>query len=171
MGRPSNTEVAAKVKELNRQQMAFVVWSATPADLREPRSKKELGEVIGVSQQSLWRWEKDPRVLDAIRFVVLQNAGEPGKVSMILDMLHAKALADKDREAAKVWLQATGVMSAFGRQNSVLDALDADADFDIADFSLEQLEAFRDEQVAAQSERDAVVAAKRLLAEGDLNRG
>jgi len=165
MGRPTNAERDARTRELNRNQLAFVVWYATPADLREPRSEQEFIEVIGVNQSTVWRWKKDPRIQDAIRFVVLQNAGDPLRVGQILDMLHEKALADKDREAAKVWLTATGVMGQFGRQNTVLDALDADPEVGFADFSTEQLIALREANEAAKAENRAVQAAKAALAD------
>lgn len=161
-GRPSNAERERKKRDLNRNQLAYVMWAATPVSLREPASKKEFAQVIGVDDVTLWRWEKDPRILDAIRFVVLQNAGDPLHVGQILDMLHNKAIVDKDREAAKVWLQATGVMSQLTRSNSILDHLE-DEELSFSDFSKEQLEAMLAEQNGDALEREAIARAKSTL--------
>ena len=166
MGRPSNAETAARKRQLNQNQLAYVMWAATPESLRQPASKKEFAQVIGVDQTTLWRWEKDPRVLDAVRFVVLQNAGDPLRVGQILDMLHTKALKDQDRDAAKVWLTATGVMTQFGRSNSILEHLESD-EASFADFSTEQLESFLEAQKADELERAAINRAKEALSKSD----
>lgn len=163
MARPTMEAQARKSRELNEKQMAFVIWSATPGGLRKPETQAEFAAVIGVTTQSLWRWTKDPRIQDAVRFVVLQNAGKPENVTSILDMLHRKAIDNEDLKAAELWLKGTGVMTNFGRSNSVLDSLDDGVDF--SDFSDEELERLKLEGEATTAEAEAIRQARLMIAE------
>jgi hypothetical protein len=169
-GRPLGSNKAVteqRVRELNARQRAFVLWSATPLVDREPKTLKELGEVLGVSGVAMWKWSKDPRVVEAIRFVSLQNAGDPIKVRAILDMVYEVALSKKDVRYAEVWMKATGVMSQFGRSADLLSQAD-DAEVDaFADYSLEELQALRSEALAANMEQVVIELAERKLASGE----
>jgi hypothetical protein len=150
--------------ELNGRQRAYIIWSATPEMQRSPKTKKELAEVLGVSEQAMWKWSKDPRVIEAIRFVTLQNAGEPTKVSNMLDMIYEVALAKQDPKLGEIWLKATGVYSQFGRSGDMLQP-SADADGDsFEDYSLEELERLRAEALAANLEEINILHAKKTLA-------
>ena len=118
--------------------------------------------MLGITRQTAWRWAKDPRIIEAIRFLVLQNAGSPEKVGQILDMLHAQALATQSGKLAEVWLKATGIMSQFARSSSLLEYVEQEG-AEFTDFSLEELEILRAQAEAAQSEDLAVVRAKAAL--------
>ena len=162
MGRPTNQEREAKARALSDKQLAFAVWFATPAGLRDPKTLEDLASVLGATRQSLWRWSKDPRILDAARYVVLQNAGDPGKVTGILDMIHAKALHDKDVRYAELWLKAVGVMAAqTNRDLSLWDAVSEDALDSLSDEALAALKAAK---VAEEEERVRMDAARVALA-------
>src|SRR5829696_1878320 len=108
-------EKAAAKRELSQKQISFIVWSATPEGLREPKTRESLLEVLGISRQTGWRWDQDPRVKDAIRFVVLQNAGSPGRVEAILDMVYNHAVDTKNMKAAELWIKSVGLLSQFTR--------------------------------------------------------
>lgn len=149
-------------KELTEKQVAYVVWAATPEGIREPETRDEFALLFGLSRQTVWRWSKDPRVLDAIRFVVLQNAGDPRRVNKVLDMVYDKAIADGNLKAAELWIKAVGITSQFTRGSSILDALEEDDSF--ADFSTEELERLRDEAKAQGKEDINVNRAKEMLA-------
>jgi hypothetical protein len=159
-GRPTSQEAAVKRRELNARQRAYVVWAATPPALREIKTQEELQEVLGVSRQAVWKWSKDPRVVEAIRFLTLQNAGSPDKVQTILDMVFEQAMEKRDVRYAEVWLKATGVSASRGSGEllEVADELEGDA---IADMSLEELERVRALALADRAEAAAVEIAKR----------
>lgn len=165
MGRPTLEDTARKGRELNERQLAFVVWAAMPETVREPKTIEEFCEVVGVTRQSVWRWEKDPRVVEAIRFVVLQNAGSPLRVGQILDMLFEDALSGRDLKKAELWLKSTGVLTQFTRPTGLLDYVADQTSGGFSDFSTDELERLRQAAAAAEVEREAMVRAKVVLAE------
>lgn len=162
MSRPTNEQVVERKRKLSEQQMAYVLWAATPAGVRQPSSQAEFAEVVGVSRPTIWKWSKDPRLQEAVRFVILQHAGDPDHVTQILDMLFEEALAKRDLKYAEVWLRATGVMSVVQRATGVLDlAADLEeAGTGFADFSLEELQRLRDAKLAEALEDAAVIKAR-----------
>lgn len=162
MGRPTNQEQATKARVLSDKQLAFAVWFAQPVPLRDPPTFDELAEVLGCTRQSLWRWSKDPRILDASRWVVLQNAGEPSKVTQVLDMIHTKAIKDQDVRYAELWLKAVGVMAA--NTNRDLSLWDNVSDETLDSLSTEALEALKDAKLAEAQEQERMKAAREALA-------
>lgn len=163
MARPTNESKDRLKRELSEKQLAYVIWAADPPDLRQPATKDELAQVLDVSRQTLWRWERDPRVLDAVRFVVLQNAGDPKRIGQLLDIIFEDAVASRDLKKAELWLRSTGVLGQFTRSSGLLDYVES-ADGGFADFSLEELERMRKEAAASEAERQAMLAAKAVLA-------
>lgn len=169
-GRPTNEVKQRQVRELNARQRAYVIWSATPPAEREIKGVDELAEVLGVSRQALWKWSKDPKIVEAIRFCALQNAGSPERVRQILDMVFEVAMAKKDVRMAEVWMKGTGVMGQFGRSGDVLDVVEDLEQDTIADLSLEELQRVRDLAVAERAEAAAIEIARRQMAPDDLVR-
>lgn len=166
-GRPPAAETAARRRALNQKQRAYVLWEATPHETREPKTLVEFAEVVGVSRQMVWKWSKDPRVVEAIRFVTLQNAGDPLKVKSLLDMVYDVAMAKRDPKLAEVWLKAAGVFTQFGRTGDLLEIPD-DAEVDtFANYSLEQLQELRDEALAANLEAVSIEIANRKLQDAE----
>lgn len=166
-GRPPKAETDRKRRELNARQRAYVLWKATPESAREPKTLKELCEVLGVSEGAVWKWSKDPRVAEAIRFVALQNAGDPIKVRAIVDMLYDVAIANQNPKVAEVWLKATGVFSQFGRTGDLLEIPD-DSEVDtFENYSLDELQRLRDEALAANLEQVSIELAQRKIAQAD----
>jgi hypothetical protein len=162
-GRPSKEATETRRRELNARQRAYVVWMATPPAEREIRTQTELQEVLGVTQTTMWRWSKDPRVQEAIRFYTLQQAGTPERVRDILDMVYQVAMEKKDVKYAEIWMRASGVMSQFGRQTAadLLEQAADDLQEDIASLSLEELERVRELATQERAEAAAVEIATR----------
>ena len=164
-GRPTNEQQAQKRRELNARQRAYVVWKATPPAEREIKSERELQEVLGVTQQAMYKWSRDPRVVEAIRFCTLQNASSPERVRQILDMVFEQALAKKDVRFAEIWMKGTGVMGQFGRSADVLEVVEELEQDTIADLSLEELERVRELALAERAEAVAIEIAKRNVSQ------
>lgn len=113
-GRPSKLSLQQAQKDLNDRQLEFVVWSATPEKYRNPRTQRELAGVLGVSEPTLWRWSKNPKVIQATRWMVMHQAGDPERIGQILDILYqiandATEATGKRVEAAREFLAAVGV--------------------------------------------------------------
>lgn len=164
MARPTNEQQESKRRELNANMRAYAIWMATPDPLRQPRTKEEFAERIGVSSQTLWNYSKDPRIAEAIRFLVLQNAGNPANIGQILDMVFAQALEKKSVQYAEVWLKATGVMSQFGRGGAdILDVSAAEEEDSFSNYSDEELERLRELAAAQAAEQEQIVRAQNAL--------
>lgn len=162
-GRPTTDQSQRKQRELNARQRAYVIWKATPPAEREIRTERELQEILGVSQQAMYKWSRDPRVVEAIRFCTLQNAGSPDKVRQILDMVFQVALEKKDVRYAEIWMKGTGVMGQFGRSADILEVADELEEQSIADLSLQELERVRELALADRAEAAAIEIAKRTM--------
>lgn len=155
-GRPTREQASLKRRDLNERQRAFVLWSATPVAEREFQTKREFAAALGVSEQVLWKWSKDPRVVEAVRFVTLQNASSPDKIRRVLDMVFEQAMEKKDVRMAEIWMKASGVMGQFGRAVDIGDIVeDLEADMSITALSDDELQRIRDLAIEA----DPVVAA------------
>jgi len=124
-----------------------------------------LCEVLGVSTQAVWKWERDPRIIEAIRFCSLQNAGSPERVRQILDMVFQQAMEKKDVRYAEIWMKGTGVMGQFGRSADVLEVVEELEQDTIADLSLEELERVRELALAERAEAVAIEIAKRNVSQ------
>ncbi len=165
-GRPTREVAASKVRELTEKQRAFVIWMATPEGLRQPDTKREFALRIGVSDVMLWKYGKDPKIAEAIRFLVLQNAGNPDRIGQILDMVFDQALAKKDVRMAEVWMKATGVMSSFGRNADLLEAADELGE-SFSNYSDAELERLRELAAASELEQEQIRRAHAALNTND----
>lgn len=162
-GRVSNEVVERKRRELNARQRAYVVWMATPPAEREIQTLVELCEVLGVTKQAVWKWSKDARVQEAIRFYTLQNASSPDRVQAMLNMVYDVAMEKRDVKYAEVWMRASGVMGQFGRSSDLLEVADEIVEDSISDLSLEELQRVRDLAVAERAEAAAIELARRSV--------
>ena len=132
-------------KHVNRQRpltdkmMAYVLWKSVGPDFRDPPTVKEFAESQGVSVAMVHRWAKDPRVTDAVRMLVLANSSDPGRISNVLDFLY-ETVQDEGRsirdrlQAAKQWLDTTGVSGTYKRESEIVSAQARD-DFDLSELS------------------------------------
>lgn len=159
-GRPSTLSLQRAQKDLNDRQLLFVAWQATPEKYRSPGTKRELAAEIGVSEMTLWRWAKDPKVLDAVRWMVLHHAGDPARVSDVINFLSETALDDSQRlrdrmDAAREYLKAVGVQYAFKQEPKLLKTVEVD-EIDLSELSDEEIwelynERSRDTEVPAST--------------------
>lgn len=139
-GRPSTMSLQRAQKDLNERQLMFVAWQATPEKYRDPGSRAALAAQIGVSEMTLWRWSKDPKVLEAVRWMVLHHAGDPARISDVINFLSETALDTEARlrdrmDAAREYLKAVGVYYAFkGDGPKLLKTQDVD-DIDLSELS------------------------------------
>jgi hypothetical protein len=149
-------------RHLSAAQMAYVLWAATPEGQRKPDTQAGLAEHLGVSYVTIWRWARDPRVTEAVRFVVIQNAGDPLRVGQILDMIHEVAMERRDLKYAETWLKATGVVNSWSRANTIMDlaAEISEDSLEFTDFSDEELVRIRDLRAAQEMEDLAIKRAK-----------
>ena len=155
-------------RHLSAAQMAYVLWAATPEGQRKPETQAGLAEHLGVSYVTIWRWARDPRVTEAVRFVVIQNAGDPLRVGQILDMIHEVAMERRDLKYAETWLKATGVVNSWSRANTIMDlaAEISEDSLEFTDFSDEELVRIRDLRAAQELEDLAIKRAKSKSAPG-----
>lgn len=161
-GRPPKEQTERKRREMTARMRAFVVWKSTPFAERQIKTQHEFAEALGVSDQAVWQWSKDPRVVEAVKFMTLQNASEPDKVRTILDMLHNQAVERQDSRIAEIWLKATGVMSAWGRQSEMMDMIvdELDESVELKELTQEDLVAMRELAAAEKAEEAAILAAR-----------
>jgi hypothetical protein len=142
-GRPSMRSLQQAQKTLNDNQLKLAVWLSVPEQSRSPKTKRDLAAVLGVSEMTLYKWQKNPDVIMAVRWLQLNAAGNVGRVSDVLDFLYNstqdESLWMKDRlAAAKQWLQAVGVFEAWKYDNSLLKVQSVD-DFDLDSLSDDEL--------------------------------
>lgn len=90
------------------RQEAYIDWLVTPKGQRDPRTKKELAEQLGVTPATLRNYEKEPFVQ---REVVRRGRGlaKVERAADVLDALYARATGDTDKDsdanaAARIWL-------------------------------------------------------------------
>ncbi len=55
--------------KLTLGQIWFAAWRALPKDKREPTTRLELAERLGVDARTTYDWEKNPTVIGAIRTI------------------------------------------------------------------------------------------------------
>jgi hypothetical protein len=142
-GRPSKRSLADAQLQLNDNQLKLAVWLSMPESERKPATKRELAQVLGVTEVTLFRWCKNTDVIMATRWLQLNHAGDVGRVANVLDFLyntvHNEELWMKDRlAAAKEWLKAVGVHEAWKYDNELLKVKSVD-DFDLDSLSDEEL--------------------------------
>ena len=68
---------------MKRMEM-YAEWLATPADVREPSTKKEAGERLGISYETLKDYERDPRFQTMYR----DRIAAEFKVAKLGDVIH-----------------------------------------------------------------------------------
>jgi hypothetical protein len=139
MPNKTQQELVRRARALNDRQMQYVLWASVSPEMREPRTIAEFADLVGVSPQMVNRWSKDPRIMTAIRMLVLSHASDPGRISAALDFLYDAFQDDnlhmKDRlSAVKMWLDTVGVSQTF-KQESDLAAAQMHQELDLSSMS------------------------------------
>ncbi|HEY9814538.1 MAG TPA: hypothetical protein V6D20_01840 [Candidatus Obscuribacterales bacterium] len=142
-GRPSKTSLQRAQRTLHDNQLRYAVWLSFPESMRQPATKKEFAAYINVSLMTLHRWDKDPNLIMAVKWLAIQNVGDVGRISNIVTMLYDTAMdpskGDRLRvEAARDFLKAVGVHEVNKFDNKLLKIEDA-ADFDLDQLTDEEL--------------------------------
>ena len=114
VGRPSKASMKRAKQALNEKQQVFVWWLATPEAYRKPDTQRKLAQELGVHEVTLTRWASQPKIIQAVRWVVVHKTGDPYKIGQVVDWLHELVLDDGQRmrdrlDAAREYLAATGV--------------------------------------------------------------
>lgn len=136
MARPRKADLQRAAKDLNDLQIRFCQWLSHPEAHRKPATQQQLAVELGVNEVTLWRWSKDPHIVNAVRWMVLQNAGDPRRIGQVLDFIFDVWQQDeypisRRLEAARDWLKAVGVNDAYKTQNRLLELKRVDEiDFD-----------------------------------------
>ena len=142
-GRPSKASLQTAQRSLEDGQLRFAVWLSTPEKFRSPATQVEFASQMGIGTTTLWRWRKDPNVIMATRWLALQNAGDPARISNVINMFYETAM-DLDMgsrlrvEAGRDFLKAVGVYEAHSYDNKLLTVRGVE-DFDLDSLSEEEL--------------------------------
>lgn len=95
---------------LDARREAYLEWLCVVPSERKPATKAAYAELVGVSTETLRRWEKD----DVFRREWERRSGEivgsPERSQQVLETLYRQALSG-DVKAAQLYLQATNKMA------------------------------------------------------------
>lgn len=149
----SRKELVRRSRALTEKQMLYVLWASVAPEFRDPNTVKGFAESVGVSTVIVHRWAKDPRVVDAVRMLVLANASDPARVSHVLDFLFdtvndVQAPLRDRLAAAKQWLDTTGVSGTYRRENDLV-AAQASTEIDLAGLSDAEVAALYEERTGS----------------------
>lgn len=128
-GRPSKSSLLRAQRALHDNQLRYAVWLSFPEEMRRPRTKVEFAKQIGVVVPTLYRWDKDPNLVMAVRWLAIQNAGDVGRISNVVSFLYETTM-DQDLghrirlDAARDFLKAIGVAEVHKFDNKLLQIED-----------------------------------------------
>lgn len=111
--------------------------------MRRPRTKVEFAKQIGVVVPTLYRWDKDPNLVMAVRWLAIQNAGDVGRISNVVSFLYETTM-DQDLghrirlDAARDFLKAIGVAEVHKFDNKLLQIEDV-GELDLDSLSDEEI--------------------------------
>jgi hypothetical protein len=113
-GRPSTLSLQQAQQNLNEKQLLFCAWLAQPEDSRVPATRKAMSQELGVSEVTTWRWAQDPKILAAVRWLVLQNVSDPVMISNAVKFLEETFMDSQNSmkvrlEAVREFMKAIGV--------------------------------------------------------------
>jgi len=115
---------------LTIDQEKYLAWLLVEKMFREPKTKKEFAEFIGVTPGTLSNWESKKAFLERWRLGVRGTTESPERTQALLDALYIKGVAG-DTKSAELYLKATGMMPNASTVNinnttSVKDLSDAE---------------------------------------------
>lgn len=104
--------MALEENVLDPRKDAYIGWLVTPEAERDPevRSKAKYAAHIGVSQETLRRWEKDGVFRKEWAKRADEVVGSPERAQNVLDVLYNRAVAG-DVKAADLYLRATNKLA------------------------------------------------------------
>lgn len=86
----------------------FIKWYATPKHYRNPKTQKELAELIGVNQDTLTDWKRHPQFQLIVLRLVNQWVVE--RVPDVIGSLYDSAMADGKAGEVRAFLQLAGIL-------------------------------------------------------------
>ena len=99
-------QTGSSLKQANMQ--VFVDWLLVPAELREPRTRQGLADMLGVTTQTLRNYEREPFVSKTL-MKARRDAVKVSRVGDIIDTLVRRATDDEagaaGNTAAKIVLE------------------------------------------------------------------
>lgn len=81
----------------------FVIWSATPDALREPKTQQELAKELHVSYQQLSEWKKTEEFWPDVEAQIKQWMQD--RTQNVLGKLYSQILKEGKAQEVKLWLQ------------------------------------------------------------------
>lgn len=169
-GRPRNAVLRDARDLLTEKQQMFAAWLAVSRFQREPETFEEMADLLGVSRRTLMRWQRNPKVLHAVRYLQLQDMGDPGRLHDAMDFLYRtfmdEELPNKTRlVAVKEFLDATGVKATWRNPTPDLLTVKETEEIDYSVLSQEELMDLAEQRalMAAQVDGDSEVTEAEVL--------
>ena len=102
---------------LTPKQLRTVNWLCTPEPLREPKTQKELAAELGVGSDTVSRWTRTPKIVDAVQ--TTRHALLRGRdVTDVLGAMVTLAAKGYDVPAAKLVLEVAGMLGSTEQQGT-----------------------------------------------------
>lgn len=95
---------------LDVRKESYIDWLCTAPAEREPPSKQKYADSVGLTTETLRRWEKDKTFREEWQRRSDSVLGSPERQQSVLDVLYKQALSG-DVKAADLFLRATGKMA------------------------------------------------------------
>jgi hypothetical protein len=77
-------------EDLSAAREFYVEWLALPPNRREPASQAKVAVELGVTEQTLRNWKRDPRIIEKVR----------GKINSVLALNDLSQIVDSLKEQA-----------------------------------------------------------------------
>lgn len=71
---------------MDERRESFLDWLCLPVEVREPKSQAKYAEMIGVTEETLRRWKKDPEFAERYRQHVASAFG-PDTTKLVIEQL------------------------------------------------------------------------------------
>jgi len=121
------------VRPLDERQLAYIEWLVVPRPERIPQTKAEFAAKVGVTLQTLHKWEQHPSFKPTWDARVDQLTGSPERAQAVYDAIFDRAI-NGDTKAAELFLKASGRL-----QPPTVTITRADTNSDLSDEELEAL--------------------------------
>jgi hypothetical protein len=153
--RPADDGKPKAVPVLRDVELQYLEWITTPPSERDPRTKQQVAELLGVGVKTLREWERKPHFQDAWAARAREVEGGPERTQRVMESLFLKATQEGDVPAAKLWLLTLEKISPTVRVDQTVT-------------SRKQLSEVSDDELDSLLRQwSADEAAKRLIASGD----
>jgi transposase-like protein len=122
------------LKRLNPEHYIAIKWLAQPR--KGGKTIKEIAELCGVSEQSIYNWRKDPLFERELKKEMIRRSQD--KLPELIDSLAEIAIRDGNAAMAKLALQINGMLT--DKVEIETKQSTADIDYDALDDELDAFE-------------------------------